>query len=50
MRGRRVERQPVSFGIASVEFFEVTDGLMPGDEVVISDMRDYVRLARVRLE
>jgi len=40
----------VTFGIASVDFFEVTDGLMPGDEVVISDMRNYVRLARVRLE
>ena len=42
VRGARLERQPVSFGIASVDFFEVTDGLMPGDEVVISDMRDYL--------
>ncbi len=24
----------MTFGIASVDFFEVTDGLMPGDEVV----------------
>ena len=50
VRGTRAERQRVTFGIASVDFFEVTDGLMPGDEVVISDMRDYLRLERVRLE
>lgn len=50
VRGQRAERQPVTFGIASVDFFEITDGLMPGDEVVISDMRDYLRLERVRLE
>ena len=50
VRGDRAQRQPVTFGIASADFFEVTDGLMPGDEVVISDMRDYLRLERVRLE
>jgi HlyD family secretion protein len=50
VRGQRAERQPVTFGISSVDFFEVTEGLMPGDEVVISDMRDYLRLDRVRLE
>ena len=36
----------MSFGIASVDYFEITDGLMPGDEVVISDMREYARLER----
>jgi HlyD family secretion protein len=50
VRGNRAMRQPVTFGIASVDFFEVTGGLTPGDEVIISDMRDYLRLERVRLE
>ena len=50
VRGARAERQAVTFGINGAEFFEVTDGLMPGDEVIISDMRDYSRLARIRLE
>jgi HlyD family secretion protein len=50
VRGTRLVRQPVTFGIASIDFFEVTSGLMPGDEVVISEMRDYARLERVRLE
>ena len=39
----------MTFGIASVDYFEVTDGLMPGDEVVISDMREYQRLERVAI-
>jgi HlyD family secretion protein len=50
VRGRRAERQDVTFGISGAEYFEVTGGLMPGDEVVVSDMRDYIRLERVRLE
>ena len=50
VRGGRVERQDVTFGISGAEYFEVTGGLMPGDEVVVSDMRDYIRLERVRLE
>ncbi len=49
VRGPRLERQSVTFGIASVDYFEVTAGLMPGDNVVISDMRDYARLQRIRL-
>jgi HlyD family secretion protein len=50
VRGPRLERQSVTFGIASVDYFEVTAGLMPGDNVVISDMRDYARLQRIRLD
>ncbi len=49
VRGPRLERQSVTFGIASVDYFEVTAGLMPGDNVVISDMREYARLQRIRL-
>ena len=46
----RAVRRPVTFGISSVEYFEVTSGLMPGDEVIVSDMRDYQRLAQIRLK
>ncbi len=49
VRGDRAVKRPVTFGLTSVEFFEVTDGLEPGDEVVISDMRDYERLSAIRL-
>jgi HlyD family secretion protein len=50
IRGTRAERQAVTFGINGAEYFEVIDGLMPGDEVILSDMRDYMRLERIRIE
>ncbi len=50
LRGARAERVPVTFGISSVDYFEVRDGLVAGDEVIISDMRDYGRLERIRSE
>jgi HlyD family secretion protein len=39
-RGARAVRLPVVLGAASVGEIEVVRGLVPGDEVVISDMRD----------
>jgi HlyD family secretion protein len=39
-RGARAMRVPVVLGAASVAEIEVVRGLVPGDEVIISDMRD----------
>jgi HlyD family secretion protein len=50
VRGPRAERQAVTFGISGADYFEVTGGLMAGDEVIVSDMRDYARLERIRLQ
>jgi HlyD family secretion protein len=50
VRGGRAERQDVTFGLSSVDYFEITGGLMPGDEVIVSDMRDYLRLEQIRIE
>ena len=41
---------PVTIGIANFDTYEVVDGLLEGDEVIISDMRDYLHLAEVKLE
>jgi HlyD family secretion protein len=49
VRGDRLVRQMVTFGVSSVDFFEVVDGLKAGDEVVVSDMRDYQSVSQVRL-
>ncbi|MBL8143857.1 MAG: HlyD family efflux transporter periplasmic adaptor subunit [Acidobacteria bacterium] len=49
VRGDRAVRQAVRFGVAGFDAFEVIDGLRPGDEVVISDMRDFARFETVRL-
>ncbi len=49
VHGDRATKTPVTFGLASQNYFEVTSGLMPGDEVIVSDMRDYQRLTSIRL-
>ena len=49
MRGSRAVRVPVVLGAASVAEIEVIRGLEPGDEVVISDMRDVGRAAEVAI-
>lgn len=49
VRGDRAVKVPVTFGLSSQSYFEVTSGLTPGDEVIVSDMRDYQRVREVRL-
>jgi len=49
VRGDRAVHVPVTFGLSSQTYFEVTSGLTPGDEVIVSDMRDYLRVREVRL-
>ena len=41
LRGNRAVRVPVELGAASVAEIEVTRGLVAGDKVIISDMRDF---------
>lgn len=49
VRGDRADRVRVRFGIASFDFVEVVEGLLAGDEVIVSDMTDYQHLASIRL-
>jgi HlyD family secretion protein len=49
VRGTHTVRVPVVLGAASVTEIEVIRGLVPGDEVVISDMRDAGRAAEVAI-
>ena len=49
MRGGRAIRTPVVFGLAGFDAIEVVTGLNEGDEVVISDMRDYLHLEEVKI-
>jgi HlyD family secretion protein len=50
VRGRKAVRTSVSLGLASFEYVEVAEGLFPGDEVIVSDMREYAHLSEVRLK
>lgn len=49
VRGDELRRVAVRFGLAGNETIEITDGLAPGDEVVISDMSDYEDVRELRL-
>ena len=49
LRGERAVRTPVVFGLAGFDAIEVVTGLNEGDEVVISDMRDYLHLEEVKI-
>lgn len=48
--GRGAVKRRANFGLAGAEYLEVTDGLREGDEVIVSDMRDYKHLERIRLK
>lgn len=50
IRGNRAFRVPVRFGVRGVENVEVVSGLNEGDEVVISDMRDYAHLEELEIQ
>jgi HlyD family secretion protein len=49
VEGGVARRRPVRFGLASRDFLEVLDGLRERDQVIVSDMQDYLGLTEVRL-
>ena len=49
VRGASAVRTSVELGLASFDHFEVVKGLAEGDEVIVSDMRNYQHLREVRL-
>ena len=49
MRGGRGVRTRVELGIAGFDDYEVVRGLSDGDEVIVSDMKDYLHLREVRI-
>lgn len=49
VRGNRAVKTAVELGLSSFDHFEVVRGLAAGDEVIVSDMRDYLHLKEVRL-
>ena len=44
IRGGRAFKTPVAFGLRGADDIEAASGLQEGDEVVISDVRDYLHL------
>jgi HlyD family secretion protein len=50
VRGELAVKTPVIIGISSFDYTEVVQGLLEGDEVIISDMGDYQHLKQVKLK
>jgi HlyD family secretion protein len=49
VEGNRAVRRDVTLGLASFDEVEVVSGLAEGDEVIVSDMRDYAHLDHVNI-
>jgi HlyD family secretion protein len=49
VRGDTAVRVSARFGVTGAELFEVVDGLAEGDEVVISDTRDYAHMSEIKI-
>jgi HlyD family secretion protein len=43
-------KTPVRLGFSSFDYYEVTEGLSEGEEVIISDMRDYIHMKEVKVK
>ncbi len=50
IRNDRAVRTTARIGVSGVDYVEVLGGLRKGDEVIISDMRDYINAKEVRLK
>lgn len=43
-------RKPVRIGLASFDYYEIVEGLSEGEEVIISDMRDFIHMEEVKVK
>jgi len=50
VRGDRAVRVPIQVGLSGVDDVELTSGVSEGDELIISDMKDYLHLSEVRIK
>lgn len=50
VQGDHAVRRRARLGLTGYEFYEVIDGLAPGEVVIVSDMKDYTHLERVNLK
>ena len=49
IQGNQARRTQVHFGIAGFDYYKILDGLREGDKVIISDMREYLKLAQIKI-
>ena len=49
VRGDQAYRAAVRIGLSGYEEFEILEGLQEGDQVIVSDMRDYLHMDEVKI-
>jgi len=49
VRGDMAERVEIRSGLSGYEQFEVVEGLAEGDEVILSDMSDYLHMKEIKI-
>ncbi|MCP4545080.1 MAG: HlyD family efflux transporter periplasmic adaptor subunit [bacterium] len=49
IRDEAAVRTPIELGLTNFDYLEVLSGLAEGDEVILTDMNDYVHLQEVKL-
>jgi HlyD family secretion protein len=49
VRGDRAVRIPIEIGLAGADDVELVSGVSEGEEIIISDMKDYIHLAEVKI-
>ena len=50
VEGDRAVRRDVRLGVAGYDHYEVLEGLEAGDQIILSDMKDHLHLAQIRLD
>ncbi|MSS70188.1 MAG: HlyD family efflux transporter periplasmic adaptor subunit [Candidatus Latescibacteria bacterium] len=50
IRGDMAIKTPVRIGLSSFDHSEILDGLLEGDEVILSDMSDYTHMKEVKVK
>jgi HlyD family secretion protein len=50
VRGDVAVKMPVRFGLVGADHYEIVQGLFEGDEVIISDMSDFMQAKEVKLK
>jgi HlyD family secretion protein len=49
VRGDRALRIPIEIGLAGADDVELVSGVSEGDEIIISDMKDYIHLSEIKI-
>jgi HlyD family secretion protein len=50
LRDGMAYKTPVRIGLASFDQYEVMEGLAEGDEVIISDTRDFIHMKEIKIK